>query len=153
MSGVTLPWLVLNSHHWPTYQPTTLQPVTSFLLQRARCALCLHAFAAAGGSQPIGTLQWASGMGVVPLSTYPYLAATSSCSPSFQATKQKVIAGAVAVSLQSANSLYDALQQAPVTITIWADGLNELFLYMGGAGSLFTGANAVRPAAAIQCTP
>jgi len=70
---------------------------------------------------------------VVPLKSYPYLASTSKCAPAFNTAKQMFFAGGVTVNLKDQNALYDAVQKAPVGITIWADGLNELFLYMGGA--------------------
>jgi len=66
-------------------------------------------------------------------SAYPYTATNSpGCAASFVTFKEMVYGGAVPVSLATANPLYLALQQAPVTITIWADGLNELFVYFGG---------------------
>jgi len=91
-------------------------------------------FPLAGGSRPIGSLDWAAASGIVQSSLYPYTGINSpACQPVFGRSKQTVFAGSVDVSLATANPLYLALQQAPVAITVWADGLNELFIYMGGA--------------------
>jgi len=90
----------------------------------------------AGGSRPIGSLEWASTSGVVPLSAYPYTAANGpSCASAFTSGKKVVYGGALPIELGRPRPLADALLQAPVTITIWADGLNELFTYMAGAPS------------------
>lgn len=83
---------------------------------------------------PAGSMQWAASTagGVVPSAAYPYTGATGTCASSFSKQKQKVLAGSRAVDLSTPNALYAAVLEAPATITIWADGLDEIFLYAGG---------------------
>jgi len=83
----------------------------------------------------VGTLVWAAANGVVPLSRYPYSARTGrTCGPAFGRQKVKAVGGALPVALNMPEPLYKALQQAPVTITIWAEGVEELYHYGGGEG-------------------
>jgi len=62
---------------------------------------------------------------------YPYVAGNNPCSLQAQSF-QRVNTGAVTINLADPAALYNELLKSSVAITVWADGLNEMLLYLGG---------------------